>query len=183
MAVKTTANARAFLDPARLLEAVGLKPGMEVADFGCGAGHFAIPLARLVGDRGVVHAMDVRTEMLEAVVGRAKLERLYNIQAERVDLEAERGSKLKDGSQDMVVAANILFQARDQRALIGEAHRVLKPEGRLVAIEWHSEAMFGPAFALRPTPVDVKALAAEAGFQLEHTLEAGSFHFAIVFRK
>ncbi|MBI3305065.1 methyltransferase domain-containing protein [Candidatus Parcubacteria bacterium] len=183
MKTKTTAGARAFLDPTRLLEAVGLKLGMEVADFGCGAGHFAIPLARFVGDRGVVHALDVRSEMLEAVVGRAKLERLYNVQTERVDLEAERGSKLRDGSQDMVVAANILFQVRDQRAIIGEAYRILKPEGRFVAVEWHSERMFGPAFALRPTPVDVKALAAEVGFKLEHTLEAGSFHFAIVFRK
>lgn len=172
-----------FLNPGELLRRLDILPGSEVADFGCGAGFFAIPLARLVGEQGVVHAIDVRAAPLEALGGRAKLEGIYVIQTHRADLESPRGSGLADASQDIVLMANILFQVHDRAAVVREAHRVLKSGGRLVAVEWHAEASLARSFASHATQTDVQTLAAAAGFKQEHTLEAGSHHFAIVFRK
>ncbi len=183
MRVTSRAAARVFLNPGELLRTLDIPPGSEVADFGCGAGYFTIPLARLVGEHGTVHAIDVRGEPLEALVGRAKLEGIYAIQTRRADLEAPRGSGLADASQDLVLLANILFQVRDRAAVVREAHRVLKPGGRFVAIEWHAEAPLARSSASPATQTDVRSLAETVGFTSEHTVEAGAYHFALVFRK
>ena len=172
-----------FLNPVELLRRLDIPQGCEVADFGCGAGYFTIALAQLVGEQGVVHAIDVRTEPLEALVGRAKLEGIYTIQTRRADLESPNGSGLRDTSQDLVLMANILFQVHDRAAVVREAHRVLKSGGRLMAIEWQAEAPLARSFAAPATQADVQTLAAADGFTQEHTLEAGSHHFALVFRK
>lgn len=172
-----------FLNPVEFLRRLDIPSGSEVADFGCGAGYFTIALARLVGEHGTVHAIDVRAEPLEALVGRAKLEGIYAIQTRRADLESPNGSGLSGGSQDLVLMVNILFQVHDRAAVVGEAHRVLKPGGRLVAVEWQTEAPLARSFAAPATQADVQTLAEAAGFTREHTVEAGAYHFALVFRK
>lgn len=183
MRAKPKAAPSEFLNPGELLSRLDIPLGSEVADFGCGAGFFTIALARLVGEHGTVHAIDVRQEPLEALTGRAKLEGIYAIQTHRADLESLNGSGLAGDSQDLVLMANILFQVRDRAAVVREAHRVLKSGGRLVAIEWQAEAPLARSFAAPATQADVQTLAAASGFTQDHTLEAGSHHFAIVFRK
>ena len=51
-------------DPAKILEVVGIAPGMNVVDLCCGDGHFTAPLARLVGN-GRIIAVDLDPTMLE----------------------------------------------------------------------------------------------------------------------
>ncbi len=172
-----------FLNPSELLSRLQVQRESEVADFGCGAGYFTLALAHLLGAHGTVHAIDVRAEPLEALVGRAKLEGVYTIQTHRADLEIPRGSGLPDESQDLVFMANILFQVQNRTAVVEEAYRVLKPGGRLVAIEWQGESPLARSMASPVFQADVQTLAAAAGFKQDHTLEAGSHHFAIVFKK
>ena len=45
-------------NPDKIVRALGVKQGMKVADIGCGPGFFTIPLARAVGQRGAVYAVD-----------------------------------------------------------------------------------------------------------------------------
>jgi tRNA A58 N-methylase Trm61 len=47
-----------FEDPDAILSEVGVKPGEVVADIGCGAGFFTLPLAKYVGKSGKVYALD-----------------------------------------------------------------------------------------------------------------------------
>ena len=56
-----------------LLRAAGLGPGMRVLDLGTGLGHVALAVARLVGDRGSVVAID-QAEPLLAVAERRRAE-------------------------------------------------------------------------------------------------------------
>src|SRR3954453_22122191 len=51
----------------RLLQALALKPGEVVADVGAGSGYFTFPMARKVGPRGKVYAVDVQKEMLSII--------------------------------------------------------------------------------------------------------------------
>ena len=56
-----------FVNPYKLLNAAGLKPGQKVLEVGCGPGFFTIPAAKIVGAEGVVYALDVNPFAVEAV--------------------------------------------------------------------------------------------------------------------
>ena len=45
--------------------------GRDVVDVGCGMGHFSIGMARLVGDKGKVVAIDMQQKMLDVTLKRA----------------------------------------------------------------------------------------------------------------
>ena len=49
-----------------------VKPGMTVMDVGCGMGLFSIGMARMVGDGGLVIAVDLQQKMLDGLQKRAK---------------------------------------------------------------------------------------------------------------
>ena len=115
-----------FMKPDAVIDNLDVQKDMQVADFGCGAGYFTIPLAMRVGKGGVVYAIDVQATALESVQGRAKMHSLLNIETIRANLEKEGGSGLKDNSVDMVILANILFQSRYKDAILKEAGRGLK---------------------------------------------------------
>jgi predicted methyltransferase len=53
------------LQPQRVLDAVGLSPGMVVAEIGAGSGYFTVKLARRVGSGGKVYANDIDKEALK----------------------------------------------------------------------------------------------------------------------
>ena len=106
-----------FLNPLKIVENLDIRSGMKVADFGCGAGHFTIEIAKRVGKKGVVYAFDVQKEVLEALKSRISEHLVDNIEMRRVDLEAEQGTKLADELVDIVWISNVFFQAEDKNAM------------------------------------------------------------------
>ena len=170
-----------FMKPDEVLDNLDVQKDMHVADFGCGAGYFTIPLAMRVGKGGVVYAIDVQEGALESVRGRAKMHFLLNIEAIRANLEKEGGSGLKDDSVDMVILANILFQSRYKDAILKEAGRILKKTGTIALVEWQDGASFGPSAAYRVTKDQLKKIAKDAGLVLAKEFNAGSSHYGLVF--
>src|SRR5215510_14087250 len=51
--------------PAKLMKALKFKPGDVVADIGAGSGYFTFRIAREVGPKGKVHAVEIQKEMLD----------------------------------------------------------------------------------------------------------------------
>jgi ArsR family transcriptional regulator len=113
-----------------------LLPPLEVVDFGCGTGALSTSIARWA--RRVI-AVDQSREALAQAKERAAREGLKNITFLREDLHA---LSLKDGSKDLVVISQSLHHVADPEAVLGEASRILKPEGRVVLLELmpHEEA-------------------------------------------
>lgn len=177
-------GAGGFLHPERILNYLDLRPGMIVADFGCGGGYFSIPAARRVGESGKVYAIDIQKRIIELVKSRANLEHLLNVETIWADLEREKGSRLRDGIADLAIVANILFQAEKKKAIIEETWRILRLGGHLAVIEW-DETPFpaGPKLELRIGRQQIQNLAEEAGFELEKEFEAGSHHYGLLFKK
>lgn len=180
-----TALARGgFLHPERTVERLGIRPGMIVADFGAGSGYFAIPAARRAGEGGRVYAIDIQKQATDLIRSRASLEHLLNVETIWADLERPSGSHLPDNAVDLVIVANILFQAEAKSAVLGEAKRVLRAGGALAILEW-DETPFpaGPAPALRVPKALAKRLAEAVGFRLDKEFDAGSHHYGLVFVK
>ncbi|MBU4142393.1 class I SAM-dependent methyltransferase [Patescibacteria group bacterium] len=173
-----------FINPEKVIGQLDIKPGMVVADFGCGHGYFTLPMAKIVGPEGRVWAVDVLPEALEAVRSRAQLEGAVNIETSRGNLEINGGSRLADNFVDLVLLHNVLFQSQKKSDIIKEARRVLKIGGVFVLVDWNKEpSTIGPPGGWRLSLDEAKALAAEEGFAFNKVFDAGEYHYGLMFIK
>lgn len=172
-----------FLNPEKVIEEWDIRPGDAIADFGCGAGFFSIPLGKRVGSNGRVYALDIRPEALEAVRAKVKLYHLFNIETSRANLEQERGSGLKSETIDKVIITNILFQAENKKNIIEDAYRILKPGGSAIVIEWNEEKITGPILPKKIKKDEVADIFKDAGFSLTKKFDAGTHHYGLIFKK
>lgn len=170
-----------FLDPDKVLDEFELRPNMLAAEFGCGSGGFSLPLAKRLED-GLVHALDIQNPPLSVLKSRAFFENVTNIKVIRCDLEKPRGSTLSDSSLDLVLIPNVLFQVEDKKAIMQEARRVLKKEGKLLVVDWLPQASQGPE-KRRVSAEEVKKISQELGLKLDKEFEAGKYHYGLIFTK
>ncbi len=175
-----------LLDPETLLKSeLKLELGYQVADLGCGgAGYFTLPVARAVGSRGKVYAVDVLRSALDGVASKAKLENLTNIETVWSDVERIGATKVPAGTLDAALLVNIMFQSRKNEEMLKEASRLLKVGGKLLVVDWKVAATpLGPPMDQRIPPEQLTVLAKKAGFVVNKELEAGPYHYGILFVK
>jgi ubiquinone/menaquinone biosynthesis C-methylase UbiE len=176
-------NSSGFMNPDRIVKEIGIRSGMTVADFGCGAGYFTIPIAKSVKNSGKVYAIDVVNSALESVLSKAKLYGLLNIETIRANVETVGGSKLSDESVDLVLLANILFQCGNYDSVLKESKRVLKDNGRIVIIDWIPKKIsLGPKFDRCLSENDVKKLSIKNGLKLIREIDSGRHHYGMIFK-
>ena len=124
-----------------ILIRTGVREGQVVLDFGCGSGNYAIPAARIVGNRGKVYALDKDAYKLEELAQRAKSDGLKNI--ETIETDGEPNFGLEDSSLDVVLLYDIFwyFPVTDSKLarLLKEAHRVLRDDGLMSVYPEHIE--------------------------------------------
>src|SRR3989344_6982710 len=182
--ILTSAGTGGFMHPEKIAGDFGVREGMSVADFGSGAGYFTILLGRLVGESGKGYALDIQETALDNVRVKARAVGLKNIEAIRTNLEVVGSSGLPDSSQDMVLVVNVLFQSDKKAEIIREAKRVLKDSGRLVLIGWKlGTGGFGPPEDRRADENAMRDLIAGEGLVFEKTIDAGQFHYGMIFVK
>lgn len=174
---------KTFLDPKALLLQVGLEEGMAVADFGCGNGYFAIAAAKMVGPNGQVYALDIQESMLSQTASQAKLERAYNVSTIQCDLEKSGSCGIDDQSNDLVIVSNLIHQTQQRENVFREAYRVLKTGGQVLVVEWGPDSPFGPPRAERIPESEIRDLLEKFGFKPVKDLQAGSFHYSLLYRK
>lgn len=174
----------AFLNPETTVKSLGILPGMRVADFGCGSGHWVLVLAHAVGPGGKIFAIDIQTNVLEALQSRVQTAHLTTIETICTNLEKPHSTALKDLSLDAVLISNMLFQAHEKTNVVMEAARVVKPGGRIFLIEWdNTESPIGPPLSQRVSRSEAERIMDHVGLHFEKEFAAGSYHYGLIFRK
>ena len=162
---------------------------MRIADFGCGAGHIGILVAQQTGKDGFLTALDIMEDKLESIKAQAKAVGLENIETKRANLEVLGNTSLGDGTQDMVLLINILFQSNKKSDILKETKRVLKSSGTVILVEWKKggglpgQGGFGPPNELRTETNEMQAIFTAEDFTLVRPFNAGQFHYGMIFRK
>ncbi len=119
----------------KVLQEVGIEPGFQVLDFGCGPGGYILPLEKLIGESGKIFALDVNPAAILAVKSLALKHKLENI----TTIMSDNATELPDGSVDIVLLFDVLHHLKTLDAVLKELHRVLKPEGILSVTDHHLE--------------------------------------------
>jgi ubiquinone/menaquinone biosynthesis C-methylase UbiE len=174
----------AFSDPQHNVKQFGLHGGMSVADFGAGTGAYTIASAREVGGAGRVYAVEVQKELLQNIENAATDAGLSNVEVLWGDIERNGKTKIKDRTVDAVVAANVLFQVEDMNGTILEIKRILKPEGRVLVVDWKdSFGGMGPQAGDILTYEEARKSFEENGFSFLKNIEAGDHHYGFIVKK
>jgi ubiquinone/menaquinone biosynthesis C-methylase UbiE len=173
-----------FAHPVRNVAALGVQPGMKVADFGSGSGAYVLAIAKELQGSGHVYAIDIQKDLLRRTKNEAEKLGYKNVEVLWGDLEAENGSKIADDTLDLVLISNLLFQIGDKRQVIAEAKRILRPNGRLAVIEWsESFGGLGPHKDDVVTKEQVLTLARAVELSFVKEFPVGAHHYGLIFRK
>jgi len=161
---------------------MGLSEGMKVGDFGAGSGHYSRAAAAIVGHSGRVYAVDVQEDILKHIKLNTHDHHKSIIETVWGDIEKLGGSHLRDMSLDAVILANTFFQVEHREGLVAEIKRVLKPDGKLMVVDWAgSYGGIGPTQEHVVTEKEAEAFFSGAGFKKEKAFRSGAHHYGIIF--
>lgn len=173
----------AFVNPEAILSEVGLAYGSTVADLGCGGGYFVIPAAHMVGEEGTVYGVDVLKAALSAVASKAQLYGLTNVKTVWSNVEVPGAArKIPDRTVDTVMLVQLLSQSTKHAEIFKEVVRILKRRGRVLVVDWkRSDAEYMPDVENIVSSAEVEKLAVDAGLRLVQRVDAGTYHYGILF--
>jgi ubiquinone/menaquinone biosynthesis C-methylase UbiE len=165
-----------FENPDAILSEVGVDPGHVVADIGCGTGFFTLPLAKYVGERGKVYALDTSPTMIDELRKRTKhLNQVKPIHSQ------ENRFPIEEGSLDLALLVNMIHELEDWRRFLKEVHRVLKPGGRICIIDWKKKKMeMGPPQKIRLTRERIGEMLRQSGYNQIKSLSPLPFHNGLI---
>jgi SAM-dependent methyltransferase len=122
--------------PTRALQIIRVEPGTTVADVGAGSGYFTARLARLVGPSGRVYASDIQPGMLELIRRRLAREKITNV---TIVEGLPNDPRLPENAIDLVLMVDVYHELQDPQSVLRRIAESLRPDGRLVLIEYKGE--------------------------------------------
>ncbi|HSR89464.1 MAG TPA: methyltransferase domain-containing protein [Candidatus Udaeobacter sp.] len=175
----------ALIDPYKIFARISLSEGKRVADLGCGrTGHFVFPAVKIVGEKGVVYAVDVVKNILDSIKSTARTGGHDNVQTVWSDIEVFGKTPIPDNSLDACFCINVLFQLKNKAGAIKEAARMLKPGGYLVVVDWAKKlGGLGPSPESMLKPEDLLKLAAQENLKFVDKILPGEYHYSLIFEK
>lgn len=174
-----------LFDIDNILRKISVEEGQKVAELGCGNfGFFVWPLAKLVGRRGQVFAVDVLKSTLEEIHHQALKENLPQVKTIWSNLEIFKATDIETSSLDVALLVNVLHQSDKRIEIMREAIRLLKRGGKLLIVEWeNTDSPLGPSLEKRVKLESLKAAAPKIGLDIKEEFPAGPYHYGLVLTK
>lgn len=169
-----------ILPSGRVVELLALQGVETVVDYGAGSGVLTLPVAESLPG-GVVYAVDESREMFERLEERLSGTSLSNVYPKLIE---NNHTNLANNSVDRVLMVNVLHEVIGEGAL-AEIHRLLKPNGFLLVIDWRSDVKreMGPPADVSLTPEEGAGMLEEAGFVVAAAEDEGfPYHFVFAGR-
>jgi ubiquinone/menaquinone biosynthesis C-methylase UbiE len=179
--------AAVFDDPARdawqkpeaLVAALGVRPGMVVADLGAGTGYFERRLSAAVGPEGTVFAVDVEPGMVAHLRARAEREGTDNVVPV---LASATNPRLPAGAVDLIVIVDTFHHLDDRLRYLGRLKRALRPGGRVAIVDWRKRPEpVGPPPAHKLPRRQVVAEMEAAGYALIEEPDVLPYQYFLIF--
>jgi ubiquinone/menaquinone biosynthesis C-methylase UbiE len=169
--------------PDQIMDALSIAEGSVVGELGAGSGWFTIRLAKRVGPNGKVYAEDIQPQMIEVINRRVPRENLTYDNVE-TKLGTADDPKLPVGKLDAVLIVDAYHEMERPVALLRNAARALKPDGRLGIVEFTMAGGGpGPPMDERVDPERVIREASEAGLKLIARPNIPRYQYLLVFAK
>lgn len=127
--------------PGDLVKAMGLKPGMTVADVGTGIGYMLPYLSRAVTATGQVIAEDIFDDFLAAARVEATNQQLINVTFVK---GTEKDPALPEGEADQVLVLDAYHHFDYPESMLAGIYKALKPDGKLIIVEYYKSAAAMP---------------------------------------
>jgi SAM-dependent methyltransferase len=155
--------------PDLALKLIAVPKGAVVGDIGAGAGYLTWRLAALVGPAGKVYANDIQPEMLDLLKANMRQRKIANVETV---LGTYDDPKLPPNSLDLVILVDVYHEFSEPQKMLRHIRESLKPDGRLVLLEYRAE---DPAVPIRPehkmSVAQVRMELEPEGFHLDRVLE------------
>jgi ubiquinone/menaquinone biosynthesis C-methylase UbiE len=171
---------RSYQDPLKISKAIGVRKGMTVADMGCGSGFFTLPLATLVGPKGLVYAVESNPTMLRHLRDNIRKSGVNakTIRVMRADVSRTR---IPSACADIVLLVRILHDIENRRTFLKEVRRICKPGGRVVDLDWKKIRMkHGPPYEIMLSKSESTRILTENGFRLIRAFNPGRYHYGLI---
>ena len=167
--------------PNTALDAIGIRKGSTVADIGAGAGYFTWRMAERVGPEGTVYAEDIQPGMLDLLKKNVAARGLNNVKTVLGKVDDPR---LPAGKVDLVLLVDVYHEFSQPQKMLRHIRESLKPDGRLVLLEYRQE---DPKVPIRPehkmSVQQVKAEIEPEGYRFETSLETLPRQHILIFTR
>ena len=154
--------------PDRVVQALQIPRGSTVVDLGAGVGYFTWRLARRVGHAGKVIAVEIQQGMLDLLALNLNERGIENVE---IVLGTQEDPRLPQDEVDLVLLVDVYHELAFPATTMEHVRRSLKPDGRLVVVEYRKEDPRIPIHPLHKMTVgEVRAEIEPVGFEFQEVL-------------
>ena len=165
--------------PEKALDAIGITPGMVIADVGCGTGYFTRRMAKRTGAGGKVYGVDIQPRMIESLKKNLASEGITNVEG---IVSKEDDPMLPAGAIDLILMVDVYHEFGNPQVMLRKMREALKPTGRMVLLEYRKEDPKVPIrFEHKMTVEEAKAEIEAEGFRLDKVISTLPRQHILVF--
>jgi ubiquinone/menaquinone biosynthesis C-methylase UbiE len=166
--------------PSKALDALGLKPGMAVADIGAGSGYYTSRIAKRIGPSGRVYATDIQQGMIQLLDRRVTAEGLTNVTTILGGMDDPR---LPPASIDLAIMVDVYHELQEPQLFLQRLKGAFKPGGRLVLLEFRKEDPKIPILEVHKMSVaEVKQEMEAEGYAIDRVIDTLPWQHIIVIK-
>ena len=148
--------------PEKLVEAMGIKEGMSIADIGAGRGRVTVFLAKKVGEKGTIYANDIDTSSLNYLEKRCKMNNISNV---KVVVGTIDDPNLPKKQFDIVLITDTFHHFEKPVEMMKNIKPTLKRDGIMIIVDRDSiKSRLSPSEKV--SREKLTRLSSEAGFKI-----------------